>query len=506
MSHRRGLYACLFVMVFCGLATAQIASPSTIDQLNAEQVWKGHKQVEQCAWCHYQPGNTFTSRPTDFCQLTEARHWLSADPHATSRLRIEPWPENDKRSQPGNKLARHIVQRLGYQIDTAEGYQKFGENCLTCHAGHQAQRQPPLKNNRDGHPGISCVHCHQVNDKTEWIDLHGATSAPDTWRLLPPDAKQSHGMRHLAAADAQARLCYQCHIGDLSQNMFVSHAMYVAGHPPLPSVELRSLTEATSPHWRGPRELYTSMSAQPQARDEYFATHLSISTPSDKSIQVAPAERQWHTQATALGAVQAQWQWLTLMEQSSTERYRERWADYALYDCSGCHHGLRSPSWRQQHRQATPPGRPLPAQWPTVLEQAMTHAQGPALEQPRAEFLKAVTAKPFGHRADVGIAANNYRQALESLQASLATSALEQRFSRSSLEQLANTPPAFLSDYDSARQLRWAAASIARELESTGALPPAVAPVFELPDRSEHYDPAAFFQQIDQWRRTTFQP
>ena len=284
-------------------------------------------------------------------------------------------------------------------------------------------------------------------------------SAPDTWRLLPPDTKQSHGMRHLAPADAQARLCYQCHIGDLSQNMFVTHAMYVAGHPPLPSVELQSLTEATAPHWRGSRELYISMSQQhqdgqgrpshgPQARDEYFATHLSVTTPTDMPTQVA-AHRQWHTQATALGAVQAQWQWLTLMEQSTTDRYRGRWADYALYDCAGCHHGLKSPSWRQQHRPGTPPGRPLPTQWPAVLEQAMTHAQGLTLERPRADFLKAVTANPFGDRTQVAIAAKSYRQALESLQASLTTSSLEPQFARASLEQLANTPPAYLSDYES---------------------------------------------------------
>ena len=75
--------------------------------------------------------NNFTSRPTEFCQLTEARQWLSADPHATARLRIEPWPASDDRAQPSNQLGRQIVQRLGYQVDTADGYQKFCENCLT---------------------------------------------------------------------------------------------------------------------------------------------------------------------------------------------------------------------------------------------------------------------------------------------------------------------------------------------------------------------------------------
>ena len=492
MSHRHWLYAGLIQLIVYSVATAQVATTSVNAQLHAEQAWKGHKQVEQCAWCHYQPDNAFTSRPTEFCQLTEARHWLSADPHATSRLRIEPWPANDSRAQPSNKLGRRIVERLGYAVDTAAGYQKFCENCLTCHAGYQAGMEPPLQNAREGLPGISCIYCHQVAGKSDWIDLHGVTTAPDSWRLLPPDTKQSHGMRHLAAADAQARLCYQCHIGDLSQNMFVSHAMYVAGHPPLPSVELQSLTEATSPHWRGPRELYTSMSQQPQARDEYFASHLSVGT-SGHAPKVAPADRLWHTQATALGAVQAQLQLLTLMEQSTTERLRERWADYALYDCASCHHGLQSPSWRQQHRMATPPGRPLPTQWSTVIERAVTNGQGPELDRLRAEYLKAVTAMPFGDRAQVANTAKNYRQALESLQASLATSALEPQFAHASLELLATTPPAYLSDYESARQLRWAAQNISRDVERTPY-------PWRLPDRSEHYEPAEFFQQVEQWR------
>lgn len=497
MSWNAVTLACL---IMGKLVTGTIAQdlPDTQEQLskndqlvNAEAAWKGIKPVEQCAWCHYQSGNSFTARPTDFCQLNEARHWLAQDPHVTSRLRIEPKLSSDKRAAPSNVLSRRILDKLGYQVDTPSGYERFCNDCLTCHAGYRVQSQQPFQNQREGHPGLSCVYCHQTGDQATWIDLHGAASAATTWRLLTPETKQSHGLRHLASAQAQAELCYQCHIGDLSQNMFVSHAMFSAGHPPLPSVELQSLTRTMSPHWRSPLELYRSMSPQPQDRDAYFATHLSAPA-QNQSAPTTPAQWSWQAQATALGAMQAQLQCLTLMEQSTLASYQRYWADYALYDCAGCHHALQSGSWRQKHRRETPPGRPLPIQWPVVLEKAVTHRQARSLNDVRERYLKTVTAVPFGNRKEVGQAAGEYRRALEEIQTALAKEALRPVNSKLFLEQLAQTPPQAILDFESARQLHVGAMNISQEL----GLPTVGIPAAD----KATYNPGAFEKQLQEWR------
>lgn len=483
----------LWLLSWAPLATAQNSRTAEEQRLLGERVWKGQAQVEQCAWCHYQNESSFGNRPTDFCKLTEARHWLSHDPHSISRLRIEPLAEGDASAQPSNVLSRRIIEKLKYQTDTVAGYQKFVENCLTCHAGFRLEGKQPLSNRREGPPGLSCVICHQAGDRQEWIDLHGSASAPKTWRLLSPETKESHGLRPLTTADAQARLCNQCHIGDLSQNKFISHAMYSAGHPPLPAVELQSLTKAMSPHWRSADELYKALSSQPTDRDAYFKINYArpFSIEGQRSL---PDTWNWRAQAIALGALQSQMQLLTLMEQAASPDVSKRWADYALYDCAGCHHGLQSPSWRQKYRRETPPGRPLPVQWASVLEPLLAPEQPGELLQLRTDYLRAITMVPFGQREEVCSSARNYRQALEKTQSQLARAALEPRFARRAIERLSRTPPVALFDIDSARQLSESAINLSQELGL---------PVEQIPRvDGAPFDPAVFVNQLEKWKAT----
>ncbi len=42
----------------------------------------------------------------------------------------------------------------------------------------------------------------------------------------------------------------------------MTHEMYAAGHPPLPSVELQTFCEEMPQHWQTPRELYDSLTAR----------------------------------------------------------------------------------------------------------------------------------------------------------------------------------------------------------------------------------------------------
>ncbi len=120
----------------------------------------------------------------------------------------------------------------------------------------------------------------------------------------------------------------------------------------------------------------------------------------------------WTVQATAVGALQAQQHRISMLEQSAHPTSAQHWADYALYDCSACHHGLKAPSWRQRHRQPTPPGRPLPAQWPSILERTVARTCSDSSQSLADNYLRAVTAVPFGERMEVLQTAKAYRTAL----------------------------------------------------------------------------------------------
>ena len=49
--------------------------------------------------------------------------------------------------------------------------------------------------------------------------------------------------------EIQANQCLSCHIGDASQGKVVTHEMYAAGHPPLPSIEVATFANSIPRHW-----------------------------------------------------------------------------------------------------------------------------------------------------------------------------------------------------------------------------------------------------------------
>ena len=48
----------------------------------------------------------------------------------------------------------------------------------------------------------------------------------------------------------RAEQCFSCHIGNVEEGKLVTHAMYAAGHPPLPSIEIESFAKQMPRHWR----------------------------------------------------------------------------------------------------------------------------------------------------------------------------------------------------------------------------------------------------------------
>lgn len=454
--------------------------------------WQGNVSVQRCGVCHYSPGNDFAKRDTDFCCLTELKQWLKSDKHAIARQRVEPIPASEhaqaakqiqsdfaRRGNPNievpknwlsesNSLSFSICSQLGYNVQTDEGYAKFRENCLTCHGGYKAGQESNGFTQKDSnHPGISCNYCHQIDANDHWIDEHSGVEAKSKWRVLPPAAKAERGMRDLVSAEAQAKLCYSCHIGDADENLFVTHQMYAAGHPPLPSVELNTLIEAMPRHWRSQAELAKSLENDPQRAAYFDANFPALAAVAGDHARLK--QMPWRIDTMVQGALASQQQWLRLIVQAG-EPTSTHWGDYALYDCAACHHELRVKSARQAARSPGAPGRPRLLEWPQSLSRAagLAGGHGQVLSTLTTELTLAVNKRPFGERATVVQAASLLDAELEKLKHHLTITRLSDTFIRDMLSALAETPDELLIDYHVARQVNWAVRCIDAEMDAVG--------------------------------------
>lgn len=468
--------------------------------------WQGDDEIKRCGVCHFSPGNSFAQRETDFCCLDELQTWLKQDKHAMARQRIEPISPDEKVQaiervrtaleaqgkaeveipsnwfSESNWLSFTICQKLGY--DLQHDYARFRDDCLTCHGGYRVSTQSAASTEaadvaskaagftRDDmqHPGISCTYCHQTTEnQKQWIDEHSNFEAKWTWRTLPPAVKAEKGMRDLASAEAQSHLCFQCHVGDIEQKMFVTHRMYAAGHPPLPSVELNTFVNAMPRHWRSHDELYDKLAGY-EKRSEYFAASIpALAEVESESVKKLP----WSTYTMVFGALGSQQQSLRLIAQAARldgSSSSDHWGDYALYDCAACHHELRDRSVRQKAREGEIPGRPRLLEWPKALSLATAVAVGEqeSFTQWNTRLTKAVTRRPFGEREIVGRSASEFADAIEQLKRPLTTKCLTKEFLNDLLTALTNTPDELLVDYHAARQINWAIRCIDADMTKLG--------------------------------------
>ena len=94
-----------------------------------------------------------------------------------------------------------------------------------------------------GSEGVSCENCH--GPYSGWADPHAV--AP--FRTLPTAQWEALGFVDLRSPAGKAEKCLSCHIGNSDEGKVVTHEMYAAGHPPLPSIEVATFTFAMPRHW-----------------------------------------------------------------------------------------------------------------------------------------------------------------------------------------------------------------------------------------------------------------
>ena len=223
---------------------------------------------------------------------------------------------------------------------------------------------------------------------------------------VSPEDKKKRGLRDLRDPATRATLCLSCHVGNVAEGKVVTHAMFAAGHPPLPPIEIASFSRNEPQHWRDAahvpffQNLDKLKDADRQARIKNF--HLE-----DLAYN--------RTKFALVGAVVSMRETLRLAQQQASTSLREhtqtRWPEIALAhsDCYACHHDLKFPGYRQtrgfgyQMPDLAPvqvaPGRVMIRTWPTApLVSTLDFLGKPGLRNDLHAQLKGLAAAVSGRQ------------------------------------------------------------------------------------------------------------
>ena len=460
-SNRTGISTSLFGMLLGGVllfansqVVAQNAGETSAEVAGLHLSYLG---PGGCYLCHAFREKASEFQSNAYCALDEYTIWEEQDVHRHAYEQLL--------SKPAQKMA----ERLGWKPeDTVKR-----EECLSCHTG-LSTHLPELPAATVAAPaaafqraGVSCEACH--GPASLWIDRHWK---PVDWRGFTTERKlHEYGFRDIRSASGKAQLCYSCHIGDPEQNRVVTHAMYAAGHPPLPGIEISRFEDSMPAHWRQVRE-----KPEYEYRDEFVRENYSGTMDLQKTL---PRFR-----ASVIGGLTAYRQSLALMSGTATATQHPDatavWPELAVFDCQSCHHALRSPAVRQTFGYGQRiPGRPMEFQWPGALLEVSLQAIADReqlrdqLADGRKRLLQALNHRPFGAPEELAeIIGQGQRPAEGSLLHALdlcidavAQTDFERDEAIAMLKRLCFLGPEAYPDFHSARQLAWTVQTLLAELQ-----------------------------------------
>jgi hypothetical protein len=323
--------------------------------------------AERCRSCHSHPDDYKKQADRLLCRMLEYPIWDGQDKHKIAY-----------KSLLGDR-GREMGERLG--IKAAESIA-----CTNCHGMTGAVK--PEEPFDQAENGVSCVACHGAYK--QWVQEH---QFPDDkkWRQYDRHQKeQMFGMTDLWDPITCAEKCASCHIGNPTEQKVVTHAMYAAGHPPLPGLETATFSDAQPRHWQYLREKKTA---------------------AKKDLGYNPGKRE-QTELVVASGIVALGETMRLFaaearEDGLVKDPESHWPDFARFDCYACHHDLQTPSWRQARGYGSrAPGRPSTPTWPGVLVELGIMVADPTGEKGLASeyhqkveaFGQAAAGRPFGDR------------------------------------------------------------------------------------------------------------
>jgi hypothetical protein len=196
----------------------------------AQPARKRYDGAVRCKDCHTQQTTAEQLASLNFVTLTEYAIWKTLDKHAQAYAVLK--------SERGKEMGKLLGN-----VDVTDP--KVG--CMNCHAMHalrggQVETFTP-------EDGVSCGGCHGPSEN--WLTEHTEPS----WRKLSPKEKADKGMVDVRDPVVRAELCVSCHVGNAAQGKVVTHAMFAAGHPPLPPFEAALFSKNMPQHWRDPGDI-----------------------------------------------------------------------------------------------------------------------------------------------------------------------------------------------------------------------------------------------------------
>jgi hypothetical protein len=463
-----GLFVC--VGLAGGLATLGQVQPANNTAPPAAKPRKYLIPADNCNRCHSHPENF--KRDVDagrlLCRMNEATTWTGDDKHRIAYLVLQ-----------GDR-AKAMGERLGIKVTEST-------SCTNCHSTNIPGADQSENFVREEN-GVSCVACHGA--AIDWVQKHQFPNDPEWRKNTRRQKEELYGMTDLWDPVTRATKCASCHIGNPGEEKVVTHAMYAAGHPPLPGLETATFSEAQPRHWQYLREKSEAI---------------------QKVLGFNPDKREQTDLVVASGIVALREAMRLYAAEAGDDRLVKepatRWPDFARFDCYACHHDLKVPSWRQERGYAgRTPGRPTTPPWPEVLVQLAITVGDPdgtrgrlsEYRHARDAFAAATTTRPFGHRDQSAAAAQALADWADAVSQDLRgviedpqRVAIDGPMAVRLLQQLARMALIRPLDYDSARQIAWSFRIIYQESKAVDpqALPdPALASLVDSLFEKAHLD------------------
>ncbi|MFO0852132.1 MAG: multiheme c-type cytochrome [Gemmataceae bacterium] len=376
--------AVLFAVAAGGLLPAQ--PPAAAPPKSGPSFIKDTAFETTCLKCHERPTDRdVTGGRNKFVLFHESTYWEQYDLHRKAFAALD------------SPLGRAISTRL-YRGDAKAAAAQPA--CLVCHSTdtqpHAALSETAAERFSTTF-GVNCQACH--GPAQEWWPKHIEDAV---WRMTRPPDKAKLGQTDLRDPAVRATTCVECHIGSAEKGRFVTHAMYAAGHPPLPPFELATFSRDEPRHWRPA----AAVDFTGGARDE-IAKQLKAPGKLKELFHYRAGEVE-AARLVAVGAVTA------LRESAKLVGFGPDKSggmlDFAHFNCAACHHELRVNGDRQKSGFPGTPGRPVPQTWPVWATRAVLRHAAAALPETAAvrdefekayrEFRTVFDKAPFGDKPE----------------------------------------------------------------------------------------------------------
>jgi hypothetical protein len=346
--------------------------------------------------------------------------------------------------------ALEIAKRLGMPREP-----KQDRRCVNCHGFFVEDEKLLDRPKTIADEGVTCVVCHGAYKN--WVGAHhGSGVAEDrmAWRKLTRRQKEDDwGMRDLWDPAERARLCASCHIGSVADGKVLTHDMYAAGHPPLPSFEPAKFSEAMR-HWEYLRE------KRPEVQ---------------KILMYDSQERERAHLVAVGGVVVLESSMRLLADEARACAAGSHSLDLACFDCAACHHDWRSPNSRPRGSRSRP-GRPSAPTWPRVLIRAIAACAEGHDNKRTAESLReyetllrslreAFDKELLGKPNEVALSAGKLADWAALLAKRVGSTSTDQKASVRFARALCGLADDETPDYDSARQIAWAVEMVFADLD-----------------------------------------